>query len=172
MWKGLPMESKFTRVTLVVSLVILARIALYTAVNPMDAVRADLDRELAQVPEAGTGGGDEFDYAEIQQTIAARPTLWRELVAMPAPAPEATKAPVGPKAPDLNALLKGVSIGRGQIGENKVRVLTPEAPNGQWVAVGAQIKGCTLESISAKEVVFTYKWKEGKKSLSLALPRP
>lgn len=166
------MASKLARITMVVSALLVARMLLYLFVDPMDAVRADLARALAEPPGAKALGGDGYDYAALQNAIAARPALWQELVAAPAPPPEAPQEVARPNAPDLAALLEGITIGRGQIGENKIRLHTPEAPNGQWVAVGTVINGCTLDSFTPDEVIFTFDWKEGGKTLSLALPRP
>ena len=166
------MASRLQQITIALSVLIAARIVLGFVANPMEGVRADLNRELAQVPAGMGGGGAHNDFAALQNTLAARPTLWRELI----PAPEAPKedpvAAPGPKPPDLAALLKDISVGRGQIGESKIRLHTPKAPKGEWVAVGTVINGCTLASFTSEKVTFTYPWKEGARELSIALPRP
>jgi len=166
------MVSRFQQVTIVASVLIGARILLGLVSNPMNGIRADLDRELTQVPVGVGTVRAHNDFAAIQNTLAARAPLWKVLI----PAPEAPKeepvAAPGPKAPDLAALLKDVSVGRGQIGEGKIRLHTPEAPKGEWVAVGTVINGCTLDSFTQEKVIFTYKWKEGGKELSITLPRP
>lgn len=166
------MASRLQQITIAVSVLIAARILFGLIVNPMNGVRADLDRELAQVPVGTGSGGAHNDFAAIQNTLAARPTLWRELIPAPEAPPDNPVEAVGPNAPDLAALLKDVSVGRGQIGDSKIRLHTPGAPKGEWVAVGTVINGCTLASFTPEKVTFTYKWKEGGKELSIALPRP
>lgn len=166
------MAVKSTRIVLAVSVVILARIIWNFVVNPMDAARADLAREVAQASSDTVPLDGASDYAALQNDIAARPSLWKELIEAPPAAQEAPVNAVQAKKPDLAAMLKGVKIDRGQIGENKIRVITPEAPKGQWVVVGTVIKGCTLSSFSADGVTFTYHWKEGGQDLRLTLPRP
>ena len=166
------MVPNMTRVFLALCALIVLRILFQTFANPMDEIRADLARELAQTP-AGVGtGGDGQDFAALQNRIARRSSLWRELIAAPAAPQKAPETPAGPKAPNLAERLKDVSIGRGQIGTNKIRVHTPEAPDGQWMAIGASINGCTLDSFTPEEAIFTYDWKAGGKKLSIALPRP
>ncbi|MBL7646777.1 MAG: hypothetical protein JNK74_11365 [Candidatus Hydrogenedentes bacterium] len=166
------MVAKLTRVTLALCALIVLRILFQSFANPMDEIRADLARELAQAPAGLGSGGEGQDFAALQNRIARRASLWRELIAAPAEPQKAPEAPAGPKAPNLAERLKEVSIGRGQIGTNKIRVHTPEAPDGQWMAIGAAINGCTLESFTRDEAIFTYDWKAGGKKLSIALPRP
>jgi hypothetical protein len=166
------MHTRLTRITAVISALIVLRILLHTAVNPMDDVRADLARELAQVPASGASGGEGLEFAALQNRIAGRPSLWRELIAAPEAPPEAPAVNAGPSAPNLADRLKDVSMGRGQIGTNKIRVHTPDAPEGQWMSIGTAINGCTLDSFTRDEAIFTYDWKEGGKKLSIALPRP
>ncbi len=165
------MYPRLTRITAVIAALIVLRMLLYAVVNPMDRVRADLARERTQVPVSGASGAEGLQFAAFQNSIAGRPSLWRELIAVPE-APEAPPVVAGPSAPNLADRLKGVSIGRGQIGTNKIRVHTPDAPEGQWMAIGATLNGCTLDSFTRDEVLFTYDWKEGGKKLSIVLPRP
>ncbi len=166
------MSARPTQVALTVSVLIAVWILFHMVANPMDDVRADLARELAQAPASGASGGEALEFAALQNRIAGRPSLWRELVAAPEAPPEAPAVSAGPSEPNLATILKDVSMGRGQIGANKIRVHTPEAPDGQWMAIGAAINGCTLESFTRDEAIFTYDWKEGGKKLSIALPRP
>lgn len=166
------MATNSTKIVFALAALILARIVLNTIMNPMDTLRADLAREVAQASTDRVPLEDNNDYAALQNDIAARPTLWKELVEAPTAPLETPASPVQAKKPDLGAMLKGVKIDRGQIGENKVRVITPEAPKGQWVVVGTVINGCTLASFNAEGVTFTYHWKEGGQDLHLTLPRP
>ena len=95
----MPMASRLQQISIALSVLITARILLGLVANPMNDVRDDLARELTLVPVGMGSGGAHNDFAAIQNTLAARPTLWRELI----PAPEAPKEdPVdapGPKAP-------------------------------------------------------------------------
>ncbi len=166
------MLTRLTRIAAVISALIALWILLHMVVNPMDGVRADLARELAQVPASGASGAEGLEFAALQNRIAGRPSLWRELIAAPEAPPEAPAVAAGPSAPNLADRLKDISIGRGQIGTNKIRVLTPDAPEGQWMAIGTAINGCTLDSFTRDEAIFVYEWKEGGKKLSIALPRP
>ena len=166
------MVPNMTRVSLALCALIVLRILFQTFANPMDEIRADLARELAQTP-AGVGtGGDGQDFAALQNRIARRSSLWRELIAAPAAPQKAPVVDAGPSAPNLADRLKDISIGRGQIGTNKIRVLTPDAPEGEWMAIGTTINGCTLDSFTRDEAIFTFDWKEGGKKLSIALTRP
>jgi len=166
------LSARPTQIALAISALIVLWIVLHMVVNPMDEVRADLARELAQVPASGASGGEGLEFAALQNRIAGRPSLWRELIDAPEAPPEVPVVNAGPSEPNLATLLKDVSMGRGQIGTNKIRVHTPEAPEGQWMAIGAAINGCTLDSFTRDEAIFTYDWKEGGKKLSIALPRP
>lgn len=166
------MRTRLTRITAVIAALIMLWILLHTVANPMDDVRAELARELAQVPEGAGSGAEGLEFAALQNSIAGRPSLWRELIAAPEAPPEAPVVDAGPSAPNLADRLKDISIGRGQIGTNKIRILTPDAPEGEWMAIGTTINGCTLDSFTRDEAIFTYDWKEGGKKLSIALPRP
>lgn len=166
------MYTRLTRIAVVISALIALRILFLTVANPMDGVRADLARELAQVPASGASGTESLEFAALQNRIAGRPSLSRELIAAPEAPAEAPVVIADPIAPNLADRLKDISIGRGQIGTNKIRVLTPDAPEGEWMAIGTTVNGCTLDSFTRDEAIFTYDWKEGGKKLSIALPRP
>lgn len=166
------MHTKLPRVLAIIAVLLLLRLVFNAVLNPLDTVRRDLARELEQVPGAAHARSDGPEYAALQNAIAARPALWNALIAPPE-VPVETPAPTpGPTPPNMDKLLEGVSIGRGQIGENKIRVITPDAPDGQWMAIGTEIKGCRLDSFTRDEAIFTYDWKAGGKKLSLSLPRP
>ena len=155
-------------------LVVALKMLLNLFMSPADAVRAELAAELATVPDhAPLSGAGSEDYAALCNPILSKPSLWHELVAAPAPppAPKAA-APAPPNAPDVAGMLKELGMVRGQIGGNKMRVVTPEAPEGTWMAVGDSFNGCTLESFTREEAVFRYSWKEGGRDLRVTLPRP
>lgn len=157
---------------LVLSIPIIVWMIYAALFNPMDGHRAQLATALAGANAPGMDGQAQRDFAAIQQAIAARPGLWGELVPAP-PAPAAPpRAAAPPSAPDLAAMLEGVRIGRGQIGENKLRIHTPDAPDGEWVAVGTTIQGCIFTAFTPEEAIFTHYWEQGGRELSIALPRP
>lgn len=166
------MPPKLFQVVALVSTLLVARILFYVVANPINVERTALMREIEQIPGSGVAGVSGLDYAAIQNTIMSRPALWSELVSAPPLPPEPPLARPVPEAPDLTVLLKGVTVERGQIGDDKVRLVTPDAPKGAWFAKGTQINGCVLESFTEDVVKFTYEWKEGGKKLSLNLPRP
>jgi hypothetical protein len=153
-----------------ITALILLKVALNTLVNPMDRVRDDVAAALADIPANAPLDSDEGqDYARWEKDIRAVPTLWQEIIAPPPPAPP--KPPPKPSAPDLAKMLANISIGKGQIGKTKIRVLTPDAPRGRWMKTGDVINGCTLESFTRKEAIFTYYWEDGGKILEVALLR-
>lgn len=155
-------------------LLIAAKIILNLFMSPADAVRAELEEALAQVPaRAPLSGGEDPDFAALCNPILDKPSLWHEVVGPPPAAPRAAPAaPPVPAAPDVAGMLKDLGMAPGQIGEDKMRVIPPGAPDGAWMAVGDTFNGCTLESFTREEAVFSYYWKEGDKVLTVAIERP
>ncbi len=149
---------------------IVAKVALNVVANPLDTIREDLATALDEVPSNAPLLDDgRADFARWMQDIEAVPSLWQELVAPsepPAPPP-----PPKPKAPSLAKMLATVSIGKGQIGMTKIKVFTPQSPRGRWLQVGAEINGCTLESFTREEAIFSYYWEEGGQVLEVAMAR-
>jgi len=150
---------------------ILLALFLYRGVfNPMSDARASLARSLKEVPEqAPLGDHSGQDYAQLMQRIDRAPHLWQELIAPP-PAP-APAPPPKPNAPDMDAMLADINVGKAQIGTTKIKVFTPESPRGDWVSLGTVINGCTLESFTSEEAIFRYYWEAGDETLRLAIPR-
>ena len=168
------MERKGAIITGTVVVLVAAKMLLNFIAGPARTVRAELAADLAQIPErAPRGGAPEPDYAALSNPILEKQSLWRELIA-PAPLPprSAPKAPPPAAAPDLTRLLKDLVLAPGQIGKNRMRVLTPEHPDGKWMAIGESYNGCTLMSFTREEATFSHDWKAGGKKLTTTLPRP
>ena len=153
-----------------IAALVLAKVVLNIFVSPMDRIRDNVAASLAEIPaNAPLSNGAGQDYALWARDIKAVPSLWQEIVAPPPPPPP--KAPPKASAPNLAEMLADVSIGKGQIGKTKIRVVTPEAPRGRWLQIGDAVNGCTLESFTRKEAIFTYYWEDGGKILEVALLR-
>lgn len=170
------MERRLAQLVAVIVLLIAARMLLNFVSGPAAIVRAELAAELAQVPDrAPMTGAGERDFAALCNPLLDKPGLWRALVAPP-PAPAAPEkkpaAPVAPDAPDLAALLSGLTMRPGQIGRDKMNVITPSRPDGAWMAIGDAYNGCVLESFTREEAVFRYFWEEGDRDLRLTVRRP
>ena len=170
------MERRLTQVVGALVLIIVGKMALNLVVSPADTVRAELAAELAQVPDRApmTGAGDR-DFAALCNPVLEKPALWQELIAPPPPppAPETKPAPpAAPNAPDLKALLGGLTMRPGQIGRDKMNVITPARPGGDWMTIGDAYNGCVLESFTREEAVFRYFWEEGNQELRVTVPRP
>ncbi len=134
--------------------------------DPLAPQRAWLAGELAQVDARGEIRPTALSSA-WQQSIAEKPTAWMAI----------TKEPPPPKAkvpilipPNLKEMLGEIIVSKAQIGD-KIRVITPQAPRGEWLIVGATINGCTLAKFDRESATFTHEWKEGNKTLSITLPR-
>ncbi len=155
---------------------IAAKILLNLIVSPADGVRAELAAELENIPDhAPLARTDDQDFAALFNPVLEKPSLWREVIAPPPapPAEEVAPAPAAaPNAPDLKAMLGGLVLRPGQIGQDKMKVIVPSHPDGAWMALGDTFNGCVLESFSRQEAVFSYYWEEGKETLRIALSRP
>ncbi len=140
------------------------------ALNPMNQERDALKRALAEIPaQAPLDDHPGQDYARLMQRIDRAPHLWQALVAPP-PAP-AVAPPPKASAPDLDAMLADIRVSKAQIGTTKIKIFTPESPRGEWIRLGTVINGCTLESFTGDEAIFSYYWKAGDETLRLAIPR-
>lgn len=170
------MKPKPAQIAGVLVVLIAAKMVLDLVMSPADVVRAELAAELAKVPErAPLSGADDRDFAALCNPVLEKPSLWRELIPPPPPPPAPEAKPVvaaRPDAPDLATLLNGLVLRPGQIGQNKMQVVTPAHPEGAWMAIGDTFNGCVLESFSREEAVFSYFWKEGNEELQVTMPRP
>jgi hypothetical protein len=136
----------------------------YLVSNPMNAQRTVLATNLANVQtEEVAFEKPSYDFDRWQQSIAAKPALWQELVAPP-PAPP----PPPEKPPDLDAMLKGVTAGRQQIG-GKVKIAKAGDPKGSFLGVGDTVSGLTIKEISKTTVVLALTWKG--QELTTSIPR-
>lgn len=160
----------FRQAAILITVMLLLLTLYRTVVNPMDQERLALTEALDAIPaQAPLDDHRGQDYAQVMQRIDRVPHLWQELVAPP-PAPAPT-APPRPNAPDLDAMLSDINVGKAQIGTTKIKIFSPESPRGEWVSLGAVINGCTLESFTSDEAVFRYYWEAGDETLRLAIPR-
>jgi len=117
--------------------------------DPMNARRADMARELADIePVAVRFAEAPRDFAGWERAIAAKPALWEELVAPPPP-PPAPKPP----PPDWDKILRGVRVTRHQVGQ-KVRVFSPGHARGEFLGVGDAVNGATIKAACERNVVF------------------
>lgn len=135
--------------------------------DPLASQRAWLSGELAQVDARGEIQTSALSSA-WQQSIAGKPSAWMSITKEPPP-PEPPK-PEAPTPPNLKEMLGEIIVSKAQIGD-KIRVMTPQAPRGEWLIVGATINGCTLAKFDRESATFTHEWKEGGKTLSITLPR-
>jgi len=145
---------------------VLAFMVMNAVTDPLARERSWLETELRyvdKVPIAEIGGGSNAD--RWGKTILAQEFLWESLI--PPPPPPPPKPPPKPKPPDIAKALEGVEASRAQIG-NKVKIITPDNPRGEWMALGETIKGATLEAITRTEVKFTMKWEGGKVAHTIA----
>ncbi len=169
------MPDRAVQITGVVVLLIAVKIALGLVWSPADIVRAEIESELARVPErAPLSGGEDRDFAALCNPVLEKPSLWQELVSPPPP-PAPKEKPVAvapPDAPDLKSLLVGLVLRPGQIGRNKMQVITPTHPEGAWMSVGDTFNGCRLKSFTREEAVFSFFWEEQNEMLEVTMPRP
>lgn len=138
------------RIFYIVSIAILAGIGALIALSVLNgsvqARKEGLRFRLENARAAGTMVEPEadVDYESIQYAIAAKPNLWSPLTT-----PQ--KAAVQP--PDLAKILNGVSISRNTVGSGdniKIKVTMPEDRAGQWVGIGATVRGLRVKSIDRR----------------------
>lgn len=129
--------------------------------SPLADRRADLELELSQIkPVTVAFPAPNWDFDSWQNSIAAKPSLWQELIAPPPPPP-----PPAPKPPSLDEKLKDVKLGRARIGD-KAQIISKEFPKGTFVSVGDKVNGCTVKEITKQSVTFSLEW-QGKELLKI-----
>lgn len=141
--------------------------------DPLTPQRDWLSSQLAGIAlEQRAEVVEETPKAAWLESIAAKPVAWRSITTPPpAPAPEAPPPPPPPKCPDMKEMLAGIRIpARAQIG-NRIRVIHPDSPRGDWMTRGAVLKGCVLADFDKTSVTFTFECKEAGKMLTLKIPR-
>lgn len=105
----------------------------------------------------------QWDFAKWHQAIIGKQSLWQRIVPPKAPPPKKEEPP-----PDLAEKLKGVQPTRAQIG-GKVQLKTAENGKGAFYAVGDEINGLKIKSITKESVEFSLVWRE--QELTTSLPR-
>ncbi len=125
--------------------------------NPMDARQAALHARLAEIQpqdiQYTTTSG--VDYVELMARIAAKPSLWNELIPPPPPPPPPPPVII---PPDLRKMLEGVSISLKQqlrSGDSiKPLFRIKGNPRGEFMGVGDQINGVTIQRVLPESVLF------------------
>lgn len=118
--------------------------------NPMHPRLEQLQDQLAEIkPVEVSYGKPDWDSEQWQESLAAKPGLWRVLVEPPPPPPAAPPPP-----PDMSKLLAGVAATRAQVG-GKAKITKPGDQRGTFMAVGDKINDCTIVEITKTEVVFS-----------------
>jgi hypothetical protein len=118
--------------------------------NPMAPRLDQLEEQLAEIkPVEVKYGKPNWDFEQWQLSLANKPGLWKILVEPPPPPP----APP-PPPPDMSKLLTGISASRAQVG-GKVRIIKPDSPRGEFMAVGEKINNCAIKEITKTDVIFS-----------------
>ncbi|MFM1918395.1 MAG: hypothetical protein RLZZ303_29 [Candidatus Hydrogenedentota bacterium] len=160
-------DRNFTLAAIVVCLPF-AGAMLYNGVSdPLKDERAWLRAEMAQATVPGERAALKED-GNWQDGLARRPGAWTSITREPPPPPP--PPPEKPQEPNVREMLKEVYVTRAQIGD-KIRVISPNAPRGEWLVVGAAINGCVLTSFDKESATFSYEWKEGRKTINVKIPR-
>jgi hypothetical protein len=147
------MERKVTIALAAVIAGVIVITFLFIVHSPINARRADLKASLSNIKPADAGAArQEAALETLQQKLAAKPQLWKELLAPPAPPPPAPPAP-----PKLEEMAKDLNFGRQQVG-GKVKVTTPGDRKGSFVGVGEVVGGLTVKEISKTTVVLSLEW--------------
>lgn len=157
-------QNQITRITLAIVAIIFCAIVIRAIADPMRARAVDLDTRLAQIqPAAITFTQTSPPVEQWQKDILGKPAIWSPIVEAP------TQPATSPEAvPDLKALLADVIPTRQQVGA-KAKIITPENPKGDFMAVGEQIHNATIKDIARTSVTFSMNWKG--KELTLTIPR-
>lgn len=123
--------------------------------NPTRARRAALDDRIASVTfhSETFETPEEVNYRKQRESIMAKQSLWKDLVAPP------PKPVVEAKGPDLNKFLEGIIASAREeivVGETvKVKFRTLQNKSGRWLTVGDKINGMTIAKITPEEILFT-----------------
>ena len=134
--------------------------------NPMAASLDGVELAVGDRPENPGDGAD--SPSGFDKKIAAKKSLWRELVA--APPPPAPAPPPPPKKPDIKKILEGVRVSKAQVGQ-KAKVFHPGKPQGEFLAPGEIVNGCKITKITPTMIRFTYYWEQGKEEILYHMAR-
>jgi hypothetical protein len=162
-----------------VLLIVLLFIARNAVSDPLEDRRAWLNQRLNQMAEtpSATLASDEIQHLAWERTIVGSKSAWTDLVPPPPPPKPKKKAP--PKPPNVVAMLNEVFVTRMQIGDKKVKVVHPNAPNGEWLSPGMKItvpmkdksETLTFESFDRSTATFSYLWQAKGQVLKGTIPR-
>lgn len=150
-------------------LLILFQVVANALTDPFEARRMELSDRLRQSEARGALDlRPVWRFAEWQQSLKSKDSLWRELV--PPPPPPPPKPPAPEPCPPPCKGLEDVVASRHQIG-GKVKIILPGNPRGQFMEVGETLYGARLESFDREFVVFHVYCESQDKDLYCKLPR-
>lgn len=131
-------------------------LAINVVEDPLKEERRALSRQLERLrPERKVYvTSTDLDFQRIRETITGKDALWDELI------PPPPKPPPPKKTPNFGQLLKGVSVGQGQIGD-KIRIIMPGSPRGEFLGVGDKVNLLTISEITPEYVEFSLDWVDG-----------
>ncbi len=96
-----------------------------------------------------------WDTEKWQQSVAAKPNLWTQLVEPPKAEP-----PPPPTPPNPNEMIKDVRFSKQGIGVKKIKLFKGADTKGEWASVGDTINGLVLKEITKGDVTLTLKWND------------
>ena len=117
--------------------------------NPTQAARKEFERQLAESAPSGIDINLESgpNLETWQRAVSGRAELWGPLVP-----PQKAEAP----APMLLEMLKGVEPTNRTLGSGSTqRIQIKVDGKKEYYGKGQQVKGCTIEEITANDVLFT-----------------
>lgn len=122
--------------------------------DPTGVRREELELTLAVIePIEVEFESPDWDFDGWQGSVAAKPSLWQELIEPPPPPP-----PPPEKPPNIAAKLKGVTAGTRKIGKTVI-IKSRSDPKGTYLGVGDVVGGCTIKEITRGSVIFSLTWK-------------
>lgn len=140
-----------------------------TVRDPFGYNREDLDQRLAAVPpETRAEERVVWPWADWEKSITSNRKTWDALV--PEPPPVIPPPPPPKECEPIENKLQGVVPTRRGMGE-KVRIITPQSPKGDYYMAGDSINGCTIDQVTKKEVTFSYLCTERNQTLTVTLAR-
>jgi hypothetical protein len=155
------MERKLTLAFVAVLAGVIVITGLFIVHNPINAERTMLNTTLANIkPVEGGSTNQEADMEALEQKLAAKPQLWKELL----PPPEPPK-PAPPAPPKLEEMAKDLNFGRQQVG-GKVKVTKGGDKKGSFIGVGDIVNGLTVKEISKAAVVLSLEWQNQELTIS------
>lgn len=122
--------------------------------DPFSEDRIALEQRLVAVPsETRAEERVIWPWAEWEKSITTNAKTWNALV--PEPPPVVAPPPPPAECDPIENMLQGVVPTRRGMGD-KVRIITPQNPRGDYYIVGDAINGCTIDAITKTEVTFSY----------------